>query len=409
MNQIIIIGCGPSGMMAAISAARAGARVTILEGMKTPGKKLLLTGSGKCNLTNLDPDLSYRYRGYEPEAGIFAKRAIESFGAEDTIRFFEEIGLFTQNRNGYLYPVSGQSASVLTILMSELKRLNVKIKFNEKISGIRKTDEIWDVMTESWTYHADKIILCCGSRCFPVTGSDGSGYQLACIAGHTVTPVFPALTALLSNDRFCSDISGIRTNVSIRLQIDAETVMTETGELQGIEGGLSGIVVFQLSSQAVRALHEKKKVTAVIDFLPELSNEKLRQILKSLLTRYSGTPAETLVGLLPGKVITALLKRCRISEKIKNQKLTDEQIESIIQTMKNCRIVITDTRDFDQCQVCTGGVSTRMIDPDTMESTLQQGLFFAGEILDVDGPCGGYNLQWAWSSGYLAGIHAAKQ
>ncbi|MDD3795780.1 MAG: NAD(P)/FAD-dependent oxidoreductase [Lachnospiraceae bacterium] len=405
MKEILVIGCGPAGMMAAIWAARQGNRVTILEGMDRPGKKLLLTGNGKCNLTNQDPELVKRYHG-APVGEVLAQ-----FSTGDTLDFFHSIGLMTADKNGCVYPYTGQSSSVLELLLAELKRLGVKLKFSEKIIRISGENETLAASTQSWSYRADRIILACGSRALPSTGSDGTGYLLAKQAGHSILPVLPALTSLQAGEKWIAACAGVRcpARVSIFLENTSSPAAAETGELQWTEYGISGIVVFQISRFASLALQRKQKVFVKLDLFPQMPEEELLSWLlqigqNALETSISGAFS----GILPKKLLTALLKEQGINPKTAMKQLSKQQLRDFTALAKEIRLTITGTKSFDQCQVCTGGVPMCEVTPDTLESRRMSGLYLAGELLDVDGPCGGYNLQWAWSSGYAAGFHAGS-
>lgn len=422
MREIIVAGCGPAGMMAALAAAREGARVTLLEGMEKPGKKLLITGNGRCNLTNLDPGLPRSYYSFNPEAaGKIATSVFDQFSVSDTLAYFDGLGLLTTDKNGYVYPYTGQAASVLELLLAELKRCKVKMKFSEKITQIIWRDGWWDISTATWTYRCDHLILCCGSRAAAATGSDGSGYELARQAGHSLTPVLPALTALTSKGNLFAACAGVRCHAKVTLCAMAareaegessgwETLAQDTGELQWTENGISGIVVFQVSRFASIALQQGAKVKVLLDFLPEMPGVELRSLLCHLIERYSeATIAEALAGLLPSKLLQVLMGQMRMRPGSRAGSLTEVQCSNLAHVMKNFVLPITGTRDFDQCQVCAGGVPLEEVDPETLNSRICPGLSLAGEILDIDGPCGGYNLQWAWSSGYVAGMYATRE
>lgn len=407
-KKIIVVGAGAAGMMAAISAARSGAEVTVLEGMERPGKKLLLTGNGRCNLTNTDEKLPAAYYGTGAE---LAASVIPTFDASAVCRFFEELGLPAWSKNGYIYPYTAQSSSVLEVLLAELRRLKVKLKLSEKTESLFKENEKWKVNTATWCYTADAVILCCGSKALPATGSDGSGYALAASLGHSVIEAAPALTPLICKDSCLLQLAGVRCRAELELRQQTECggnklLKKEIGELQWTKYGVSGIVVFQLS-RFVSALPSPDNLYLSIDLLPDLETEKLENML---LQRAGMLPGEkvsvSLSGMLHEKLIPVILKKAAVQPKATCQQLTQQQISTIINRIKNFNLKIAGTKSFDVCQVCAGGVDCREIS-EHMESLKHSGLFFAGEILDVDGPCGGYNLQWAWSSGYAAGTAAA--
>lgn len=414
-NQVIVVGAGASGMMAAIAAAREGAKVCLLEAMDRPGKKLLLTGNGRCNLTNTEKELAGRYHG----SGSFLAKDITSiFDAEKTLAFFESIGLLTLEKNGYVYPYSGQSCAVLEILLQELSRLGVKRKLNEKVESVVCRDKVYCVKTATWEYTADAVILACGSKAAPATGSDGSGYALVKMLGHTINPVMPALVPVECRGNFFGQVSGVRTQAVVSLSftdhVGEQVLGFERGELQWTKYGVSGIVVFQLS-RYVREYNKKGKLSFHLDLLPDFSKAYLVQYLcdrvKNLADSHvSDAKAGCLLsGMLHEKLIPVILQSAGISKKLPAKSLSKAQAEQLVAKIKDFELEVKDTKGFDVAQVCAGGVSAAELDGHTLESRKHQGLFFTGEIVDVDGPCGGYNLQWAWSSGQIAGRAAAKR
>ena len=386
-RNIIIVGAGASGLIASIMAARNGAKVTLLEHNEKPGKKIAATGNGKCNLTNLNMTVD-AFRGNDTQivADVF-----EQFSLEDTMKFFQEIGIYFTNKNGYLYPRSGQASSVTDVLCMEARNLGVKIKTNEHVTAVFPYENGWQVKTETWHYEGDAMILANGSCASNISGSDGSGYEIAESLGHTVVKPLPALTSLKCRGKKYAGWAGVRIDGKVILYINGIPHISETGELQLTEYGISGIPVFQVSRYAIRALEERKQVSVTLDFLPEMSMDDVHEYLD---TRRKNCPYKSekdlLVGLFPEKLIKILC--------------TQPDLEKAI---KMFLLDIVSGMSFEQAQVCSGGVSVADVNFETMESTIQEGLYFAGELLDIDGICGGYNLQWAWSSGAVAGIHAA--
>lgn len=388
-HSVIVVGGGAAGLMAAVQAAHQGASVTILEHNEKTGRKICVTGNGHCNLTNLN-QYKEAYRGEEPE---FVREIFRRFSVKDTLDFFEEIGILTVEKKGWLYPRSGQAKSVSELLELKARSLKVKIKTREHVKKVFQKDGLWHVQTEGWTYQGAAVILANGSKASAVPGSDGSGYVIAETLGHQVIPPLPALLGLKCRDKGFSSWSGVRTEGRLTLLIDGVARKEEEGELQLTEYGISGIPVFQLSRYAVRAFSQKKKVGLKINFFPEYTEETLRTLIanRRKFCPYQ-TETELLTGLLPDKLIKVLLK-----QKDPLGAACDFELE------------VTGSTGFEQAQVCSGGVDTREVDPVTLESRLHKGLFFAGELLDIDGACGGYNLQWAWSSGAVAGIYGAKE
>ncbi len=429
MKKVVVIGAGASGMMAAITAAECGAPVTLLERMEKPGKKLLITGSGRCNLTNLDQKRSDAYRSVHPKA---VQKVIDTFSVAETLAFFEHLGLLTMERDGYVYPYSGQASSVLDVLQRELKKRSVKLKCTEKVQELFRDKKGWKVRTQGWTYEADAVILTGGSKAASATGSDGNTYALAEKLGHTVLTPLPALVPLKIKEAWIRKLSGLRMAAEIKLTVEnlprfayqknseidqnypmdknictEEEQYLESGELQWTDYGISGIVVFQLSRYAAAALNAGRKVTVSINLFPKWSREDLLAHLRQRST--DGSCEEFLYGLLPKKAIVPILERLKIKPGEKAQKQFPQKAEELAKLLTNLPLTVIGTQSYEQAQVCQGGVDLAEIDTCTMESRLHSGLYFAGEVLDVDGICGGYNLQWAWSSGHLAGVSCMIQ
>lgn len=460
VKNVLVAGAGASGLMAAITAARSGAKVTILEAMDRPGRKLLVTGNGRCNLTNLDPKLASAYHGADP---AFAKSVIDQFPPEATLSFFRELGLLTTDRGGYVYPYTNQASSVLEVLLAEVRRLKIRVKLSEKIERIFREEEQWKVQTATWTYYCDSLILCCGSKCMPQTGSDGSGYALAASAGLPVRTPSPALTPLVCEGKFLPSLAGVRCHARITLlhshhrtgnsiadsahyaqkskhsiSVPASSskataispsciigdgrhstvspkeavwnvIASERGELQWTKYGISGIAVFQLSRH-VSCAASGELFAAEIDLLDPYSDDEVLSLLRTRARSLSQEKISVLLrGLLPEKLIPVIQEKAGIPAKTTCAALDEKSFGALLHTCRAFRLTITGTKDFDTCQVCAGGVDPSALSPETLECRSLPGLYFAGELLDVDGPCGGYNLQWAWSSGYVAGRHAAMR
>ncbi len=401
-QQIIIIGAGASGLAAGISAAREGASVTIMEHTARPGKKLLSTGNGKCNITNLQFPKD-AYRGNQPD---FVFPALHTVTVSQTMDFFRELGIVLTERNGYVYPNSGQASTVLEAMLFELEHLGVRIMTECPVKEIKKD---LTVITDHGKHRGDRIILAAGSMAAPKTGSDGSGYSLARKLGHHIIEPLPALVQLRCKEKWYKQAAGVRTDALVTLKIDGKAAASDRGELQITDYGISGIPVFQISRYAASALNEGRKAEAQLDFLPELSPTDLEKLLLTRHRQFGYRPAEEFLhGVLNSKLAKILLKEAAIGRESWVKEITEKEIKNLVRCIKELKTIIVSTNTFDQAQVCSGGVDTREVDPVTMESKLIRGLYFSGEILDVDGICGGYNLQWAWSSGITAGSHAGR-
>lgn len=392
MKKVVIIGGGASGMMAAIQAARTGAAVTLLEHNEKPGKKILATGNGRCNLTNLVQEPS-RYRSSQPD---FPWKIITQYPLEDTLAFFSELGIYTKDRNGWVYPYSDQAAGVAQVLELEARHQKVKIKTTEEVTDILREDGQYLVKTATWQYPCDSVIISCGSSASNVKGSSTTGYELAEKLGHTVVKPLPSLCGIRGKDNYYAKWAGSRMDGRITLEIDGKTVGEEQGEILFTEYGISGIGVFQLSRYAVRGTDEGKIATYHLDLMPQLTKEEL---VKLLLDRQQAgsykNPQELLIGLLPRKMIDVLVKKTYEPEKIAER-------------LKDWQVPVKGAYALQQAQICSGGVDPREL-TEQLESRLHPGIYFTGEVIDVDGPCGGYNLQWAWSSGAVAGRAAAEE
>ena len=405
-KQIGVIGGGAAGMMAAITAAREGAKVTIFERNDRVGKKILQTGNGKCNLGNRALSVEC-YHGTDLQ---WIGKALERFDTEDTIRFFQSIGLMVKEKNGYLYPVCEQAAAVLDVLRYELQALGVEIVFSCKITKVERMDSGKLLVSDGEKeWMLDAVILTCGGKAAPATGSDGSGFKLAKKLGHTCTLTVPALVQLRCQETdLLKGIAGVRTDSEIGILCDGEEICRERGELQLTDYGISGIPVFQLSSSVNYRLRERRECVAQIDFLPELSEEEYRKLQESRkLLLGDRTAEEFFTGILHKKLTSALLKLAGIRLATPMREILEEKIHNFYGLCRNFRLHITESNPYENAQVSAGGVAVTEV-KETMESKYCAGVYFAGEILDVDGRCGGYNLQWAWSSGYLAGYYAAQ-
>lgn len=406
-KRVVVIGAGASGMTAAIFAARAGAETTLLEHKDRPGKKLLSTGNGKCNLSNRRLEDRF-YRSGEPG---FPMEVIRGFPLKRTLDFFEGLGIVIRDRDGYLYPRSGQASSVAEVLKSEIRDSGIRLETNCNVRGVRTLREDtagrFAVLTDSGTLDADAVVLACGSKAAPATGSDGSGYGLAKSLGHTIIKPLPALVQLRCREKFYKQIAGIRIEAGVSLWSGGERLAEDQGELQLTDYGLSGIPVFQVSRFAARALDEGKRVTARIDFFPGIPESRVRDMLwERAARRPQRAMEEFFTGWLPDKLSRFFLTYLGIRGERTAASLSKRDLKALAGIIRAFETGIAAVNSFEHAQVCCGGVDVREVSPRSMESRKRKGLYLAGELLDVDGICGGYNLQFAWSSGAIAGMHA---
>lgn len=395
-------------MAAAIAAAKNGARVTILEKNERIGKKLLATGNGKCNLSNLDFSYDY-YRSENPER---LSSILNQFTVSDTLEFFQQLGLMTKEKNGYLYPECEQAAVVLDVLRYGLERYGVDICTECQAVRLEKQGKVFLVHTQKedghFIYEFDRMILACGSRAGLKNPADENGMKLAASLGLKKTPFLPALVQLRCKESFFKALSGVRVHAKVSLLID-KSIYQEAGELQLTDYGISGIPVFQLSRYAAKALTTQKQLSGRLDFLPKISNEQWESMIlerKKLLGEEAAEQFFT--GTVHKKIIAVVIKEAGISAKTKINELPIKKLLWAAGLFKQLSITVTAANPFQQAQVCAGGILLTEV-TDQLEAKKQKGLYLTGELLDVDGRCGGYNLQWAWSSGNIAGNAASRQ
>ncbi|MDD7176590.1 MAG: aminoacetone oxidase family FAD-binding enzyme [Lachnospiraceae bacterium] len=429
--DVIVVGGGAAGLMAAIHAARGGASVLILEHMERPGKKLLMTGNGKCNFTNeafFNFDKSQDETGYEQyyhgACPAFVLPAIKKFNLTSTLNFFEDLGIVPVKRRGGYYPAGGQASGVLAAMLMECGRLGIEIACEIGIRSIRRAEKTdisrsdfsteqnipFVIETKSGTYIARRCILATGGKSYKKSGSDGSGFLYVEHLGHRIQDLVPALVPLQSDLAFFKKVAGIRAEISAKIYIENEMQASESGELQLTDYGISGICIFQISYLASQALARQQSVCVELDFLADKTeDETVDLILERTKSKYASgkTMAQCMIGLFNDKLGVALLEESGIVPTQMGRELTREQAVQLMKKIKHFSVPIRATRSFEQAQVTAGGVDTAQVVADTMESKLVPGFYFAGEMLDVDGICGGFNLQWAWSSGAVAGMCAA--
>ncbi|MCI8750179.1 MAG: aminoacetone oxidase family FAD-binding enzyme [Lachnospiraceae bacterium] len=409
-TDILVAGGGAAGIMAALTATENGkGKIFIIEKMGQLGKKILATGNGKCNYTNYY-QAKECYRGNDVS---FAWKALQKFGYKETISLFKSYGIIPYDRDGYVYPLPGQASCVRDILERELKSTKVVINKEEKITDVsihRKNgrQDGFIVVTGNNKYFTQKLIIATGGKAGAVHGSDGSGYSLAKSLGHSVITPFAALTSCIICGKYTKDWAGVRTKGTVRAYNSKGKLLCEnTGELQFVAQGISGIPVFQVSRYISEEIVKGRKPYLTIDIMPLYSEE---EIIASLLCRKkkNGSIGDIFTGMLHNKLAAALLKFCDISIKRQAAGLTKDEASHIAAVMKNWRLEVKDTGGFEKAQVTGGGIPASEINAETMESKICPGLYFAGEVIDVDGICGGYNLQWAWTSGYIAGNAAGR-
>lgn len=402
MYDVIIIGAGASGLMAAAAAASKGARVALLEHKDDIGKKILATGNGRCNFTNTDMSVN-KFHGSK----ALIKNGLSQFNYSDTIRFFKELGIPAYDNAGYIYPNSRQAASVVAAFRMELMRLHVDVKTGINITDIKPADDRtgYCIQTDKGSFKSKRLIIACGLTASPKLGSDGSLFRLIEALGHHIQKPLPALCGFSCDGLNFKKITGVRCDATVASVIDGQMTEQNTGELQLADYGISGIPVFQISSLMSRALDKGQIVEVIIDFLPTFSDDELNGYIKdrSITTTDNRSLNEMLNGLLNNKLLLELIHKSGVSPDKKGRLLTDDDCKSLTHSIKHTAVSVKKPRGAEFAQVCAGGIYTKEIDVRTLESKIHPGLYFCGELLDVDGICGGYNLQWAWTSGYIAG------
>lgn len=411
--RVVVIGGGPAGMMSAIASAEQGNQVILIEKMSSLGRKLLITGKGRCNITSsLDMD---DFIKNTPGNGRFLYSCYQEFTNQDILEFLKKQGVeVKEERGNRIFPVTDKSLDVLRAFTKRLKELNVKIEYNTKVEKILiEENKVIGVKANNKTIHADKVILATGGKSYPLTGSTGDGYKLASDVGHTITSIKPSLVPLETyNKKICQDMQGLSLrNVKIQLK-DVEKdkiIYEEQGEMIFTHFGVSGPTILSSSAHLVRYknIEEKfanKKIVLTIDFKPALSEEKLdARVVRDFDKQKNKQYKNSLDELLPQKLIPIIVERSNINTNKKVNEITKEERKALIKLLKDFELEIKQFRPIDEAIITSGGVSIKEINPKTMESKLINGLYFAGEIIDVDSYTGGFNLQIAYSTGYVAG------
>ena len=406
--DIIVAGGGPAGMMAAIAAAGSGKKVLLLERNEKLGKKLYITGKGRCNITN-DAEMSdfYSHIVKNPK---FLRSALSRLDNRDLISFMNERGLKTKvERGGRVFPLSDRSSDVINVLVKEVERRGVVCRLNCRIVSISKRTSVFEVNTAKKSYEAGKIIIATGGLSYPSTGSTGDGYRIAEALGHEIENTRPSLVPLRSNDRVCSELQGVSLkNVRISIVQNGKAYLSDIGEMLFTESGISGPLVLTASCymddpktadtfcylDLKPALDEKTLDLRILRDFDEAKNKSLRNGISKLLINSLIQPVLTASGVDPEKKVN---------------EITKEERKSILKTVKAFRINIDSFAGYNEAVITRGGVNVKEIDPKTMESKKVPGLYFAGEVIDVDAETGGYNLQIAFSTGFAAGIAASEQ
>lgn len=408
MSKILVIGGGASGLIASIFASEGNNEVILLEKNNNLGKKILITGNGKCNYWNKDISISH----YNSSDIDILEKIITDNNKLKIENFFDRLGIVPKIKDNYYYPLSNQASSIQTSLILQAELNGVKILNNSEVLSIKKVNDMFEIVLTNNKIYADKVILATGSKACPRTGSDGLGYDIALSFGHNIIEPLPALVQLRSNLSFMKEWHGIRTDVEVSLYENNKFIKKEFGEIQLTDYGVSGICVYQLSSRIARGINSSLKEELEINFLKSLNISDEKDFIKYMDERNKKIDSRNISQLLDGvlnyKLINLFLKINKINRDDNWDNISMDKKNNLGITLTKLKVIINATNGFDSAQVCSGGVKLSEIDPYTMESLKVKNLYIVGELIDVDGECGGFNLGFAWISGYLAGKNAGE-
>ena len=397
--DIVIIGGGASGLMTAITLKNKTNKVTIVERNDSCGKKILMTGNGRCNYWNSNMSLD----NYHTSNKELLKKIITPENCLEVLFKFKELGIIPRIKDGYYYPSSNQALSIKKSLLNEAKNKGIIIKTNFLVTKVKKVNDKFKIISKEETITSDYLVVATGGKAAPKTGSTGTGYDIAQEFNHTIIKPLPALVQLKANYKFLKDWDGVRANVSIYLREDGNIISKEEGEIQLTDYGVSGICVFNLSSIINKGLDKDKKEELLINFIPFIKGNPLNWLKDRANLLPNLTVLEELELIINNKLAKVILTRSNINYQTYFKDLSLEQISTLLKNLTNFEIIITGTNDFTKAQVTSGGVPLTEVNPNTLESLKCPNLYFTGELLDVDGNCGGYNLGFSWISGIIVG------
>ncbi len=409
-NDIIIIGGGPAGMMAAISASKNASGVTLVEKTHSLGNKLLLTGNGRCNLTNIC-NLN-TFLGKFSKNGQFLRNAFNAFPNTDVINFFEEHGLKCTTESGEkVFPITDKAKNVLDILKNSMHRNNVTILYNSPVQKILSKDQkISGIKLKNGkTINAGEVILATGGLSYPLTGSTGDGFKMAHHLGHTIIPTGPALVPLIVKEKYPKQLMGLSLqNIALKIVCEKRKISSSKGDLLFTRKGLSGPIILSISGLVSELLSKGENIHLILDQFPETPKDAFSGVLKSYFKMHSSKSIKNnLKTFIPQKICDLFLNIAQIDPTKKSNQATQKEILSLSSLCKEFSLSVSGTSPIAEAIITRGGIALKEIDPRTMSSRLIKGLYFAGEIIDLDGDTGGFNLQEAFSTGYLAGKSAS--
>ena len=408
-HDILIVGGGAAGIAAAIASKDMGMDSAIVEGSDRIGKKLLSTGNGRCNISNTDLNPS-RYHSENPS---FPGHVLDRFGYSDTLDFFSLLGLpLTTLDAGKVYPLSLQASSVLDVFRLALDERGIPVYLDSKVKEVKRSKKGFRLVTNAGeVFECSRLIICCGGKSFPASGSDGSGFTLAKQLGHSIVKPIPSLVQLKLRYEHLKALSGVKFDGYAKVLSGEGESGQEYGEILFTDYGISGPPVLQLSRKASSALSKGEDVRILADMMPGMTATQLEEFLENHFATFSyRSVMNSLIGVVNKKLIPVILREAGIRDIHKPcSELTVLEKKKLYGVMKSWSFEVYDTNSFKNAQVTAGGVDTREVFEDTLESRIVPGLYFAGEVLDVDADCGGFNLQWAWATGYIAAMSSAKK
>ena len=402
--RCLVIGGGAAGMLAAIGAAERGGAVALLESNRQPGKKILVSGNGRCNLTNVEADQPGHYHGRHPG---FVRPALAAFPLQQTLQFFADLGIATrEEKRGRLFPLSDQAQSVVDVLQDRLRVLGVRVACQAKAVDLQPAERFRVTTQDGTRWEADRVVLASGGCSVPKLGADRSGLELAARLGHTITRLHPGLVPLESPDEHVRRMQGVKVFARVRAVLSPRRTIADTDDLLFTPYGVSGFTILNLSAQLVPLL-ERGPLDLEVSLFPASSPEQVSELLQG---RWARNPhrslAESFAGLLSSKLVGPFLARFGFPADQRVEQIPKGMRWRLAQALTAWPIPVSGPRSFEFAEVTLGGIETGEVDARTLESRLVPGLHFAGEMLDIHGDLGGYNFQWAWSSGYLAGREA---
>jgi predicted Rossmann fold flavoprotein len=399
-KNLIIIGGGAAGLVSAICRARAGQKVTLLEQNNKLGKKILVSGNGKCNIGNK----YINQKRFHGENSAFIREVLDGYGFDVVEKFFRSIGLeLVEDKDGKMFPMSLQASSVVELLEYEAKRVGVEIVCECGVTGIEKSSDMFTVETTHGKKTCQKLLLASGSPAAPQLGGSNAGHIFALQMGHSVVPCLPSLVQLCSHDSWVKKCAGVKIAGVAKLYANSEFIIEKSGDLLFADYGISGLAILDLSREASIRLANYEYCELSLDLMPQFTKEQLTNLLLQRVDSASQKPIELwLYGVINKKLIPIILEQSKCKIRVEKE-LNRKEIGKIVYAMKNLKLSINDTKGFKNAEVATGGINTTEVNPHTMESLVVPNLYFAGEILDVDGDRGGFNFHFAWISGMRAG------